>query len=398
MADRPVQVLDGKTPLEASQKPTIDGLARRGMVGTVKTVPDGFAPGSDTANMSIFGCAPEKYFAGRAPLEAAAQGVSLDAGDAAFRCNMIAVSDNAPFAQRKLLSHSAGSIEGAQSKELVEYLFSHPEFAPLAERAGISILPSYSYRHLMVQKKVDIQGMMMQPPHDHIGELVGDNLPTGCANAAVLCTLLTKANELLDHHPINEQRRAEGKLPANAIWFWAEGTAARLPNFYEQYKKTGVVISAVALLHGIAKLVGLDVTLVEGATAELDTNYAGKVAATIQGLKEKDFAAIHIEAPDECSHNLNVAEKLEAIYRLDHLVTEPLVAALDAMGEPYRILIVSDHKTIVETGLHDREPVPFVLYDSREEVQSGLDYTEANGEKGEFLPHGTMLMERLFEK
>ena len=398
MADNPVAELGGMTPLEKAEKPFIDSLSERGELGNVKTVPDGFEPGSDVAIMSIFGCAPEKYFAGRAPLEAAAQGVKLSDGDAAFRCNIIALSEGDDFYSKTILSHSAGGIGGEEAKTLVVDLFNDPEFKALADSAGVTVLPSLSYRHLVVQKSVDINGISMSPPHDHLGEPVSGNLPKGCESAKVLEQLLCKASEILDKHPINVKRRREGKLPGNSIWFWAQGTAANLPSFYGQYNKTGAVISAVALCHGIAKLAGLDVILVDGATAELDTNYEGKVDAALDALKSHDFAAVHIEAPDECSHAKDVECKLEAIRRLDNLVVRPVIESLEKQGEDFRVLILSDHKTLVESGFHDGEPVPFIIYDSRVGNGSGLVYTEANGEAGLSLNDGTLLMERLFSK
>ena len=398
MADDPVSKLEGHTPLEKAEKPFIDSLARHGELGNVITVPDGFEPGSDVAIMSIFGCAPELYFAGRAPLEAAAQGVTLEKGDAAFRCNIIAVSDDHDWKSRKILSHSAGAISGEEAKALAVDLFDDPEFKALADKAAMTLLPSLSYRHLVVQKATAIDGIIMSPPHDHLGETVGDNLPRGCADAEVLSELLEKACAFLDKHPINEKRRAKGKLPGNSIWFWAQGTAAKLPSFYGQYGKTGTVVSAVALCHGIARLVGLDVALIDGATAELDTNYEGKVQAALDALKTQDFAAIHIEAPDECSHANDVDAKLEAIRRLDALVVEPSVKALESSGEDFRVLILSDHKTYVESGMHGSAPVPFLIYDSSLDSGSGLSYTEKNGLTGVSLDSGTKLMERLFSK
>ena len=398
MADNPLQALDGQTPLERAEKPVIDDLAARGVLGSVRTVPADYPPGSDTAIMSIFGCAPAKYYAGRAPLEAAAQGVALNAGDAAFRCNNICLSDEPVFEDKHIVSHSAGGVEGETSQALVRWLFDQPEFRALAEQAGMELHPTLSYRHIAVQRATDIKGLHLAPPHDHLGELAGDNLPAGCADAAVLTALMKKANELLDAHPINQARRAEGKLPANAIWFWAEGTAAKLPNFYGQYGKTGAVISAVPLCHGIAKLVGLDVVLVPGATGELDTNFAGKVQAALEAVETHDFVAVHLEAPDECTHNGDLPGKITAIQWLSSRITAPIVDALRARGEDFRILMLSDHKTLMDGGMHDGDPVPFLIYDSRVDTGAGLPYTEKNGLKGPYLDDGTLLMPALFEQ
>ncbi|MGI5985735.1 MAG: 2,3-bisphosphoglycerate-independent phosphoglycerate mutase [Clostridiales bacterium] len=399
MADNPVPELNGLTPLEASKKPFIDKLAAQGVLGSVLTVPEGFPPGSDTAIMSIFGCDPHSCYSGRAPLEAAAQGISLSLGDAAYRCNNITLTDDGsiPFEDKKIESHSAGGLCEKQGVELVEYLFSHPEFKALADKAGMSIYPTESYRHIAVQKQVEIKGLELAPPHDHIGEKVSENLPKGCENASVLTDLMKKANELLQDHPFNVRRRSEGKLPGNAIWFWAEGTAAKLPDFNEQYRKTGAVVSAVPLCHGIARLTGLDVIMVCGATGEVDTNYEGKVESALDALKTRDFVAVHLEGPDECTHCGDLKGKLQAIEWLDSRVVKPLCDALSDSGEDFRMLILSDHKTLTSNRQHDGDPVPYIIFDSRYNTQAGLPYSEANGLKGNYLSAGIDLMPSLFE-
>lgn len=399
MADNPVPELDNRTPLEVSRKPYIDKLAAHGVLGSVLNVPEGFPPGSDTAIMSIFGCDPHFCYSGRAPLEVAAQGISLSLGDAAYRCNNVTLTDDetVPFEKKLIVSHSGGGLSEKQGVELVEYLFAHPEFKALSDKAGMCVYPTESYRHIAVQKQVDIKGLELAPPHDHIGETVSDYLPKGCANAAVLTELMKKANELLQNHPFNVSRRKEGKLPGNAIWFWAEGTAAKLPSFYEQYGKTGAVVSAVPLCHGIARLTGLDVIMVEGATGEVETNYEGKVQATLDALATHDFVAVHLEGPDECTHCGDLKGKIQAIEWLDSRVVMPLCEALKAKGEAFRMLILSDHKTLTSNRQHDGDPVPYIIYDSNKDSQVGLSYSEANGLKGSYLPAGIELMPSLFE-
>lgn len=399
MADNPVAELGGKTPLQYANIPTIDDLASRGVVGSVQNVPKGLPAGSDTAILSIFGCDPNMCYTGRAPLEAAASGVKLAPGNTAYRCNMVAVEDaDVPFEQKKILSHSAGSIEGEESEQLVKKLFNDPRFAVYAELAGMTIYPSQSFRHIAVQKSADITGIVLVPPHDHLGEVLGPLLPSGCRNADVLRDLMVRAHEILDNHPINEKRRQHGKLPANGIWFWAEGTAVALPQFYQSYQKAGSVISAVPLCHGIAALVGLDVVTVEGATGELDTNYEGKVDAVISELAKYDFAAVHVEAPDECTHNGDLKGKLQAIEWLDSRVILPLVEKLKSKGYDYRLLLLSDHKTLTSTRGHDGDMVPYLLYDSRIDQKSGRKYSEEDGEKGPQLDAGVNLMAMLFEQ
>ncbi|MCF0119995.1 MAG: phosphoglycerate mutase, partial [Oscillospiraceae bacterium] len=299
-ADNPVEKLGGVTPLEYARIPNIDALCAAGEIGNVKNCPAGLPAGSDTAILSIFGCDPKVCYTGRAPIEVAAQGISLNPGDAAYRCNMVTYEDcDKPLMERRILSHSAGSIEGDVSISMLEALYADPRFVEATKKAGMIIHPSPSFRHFAVQSGVDITGIKLIPPHDHLGETIGQYMPSGCDNAPVLQSIMELAFEILDQHPLNIARRAEGKMPANGIWFWAEGTAVALPCFTEKYGHTGGVISAVPLCHGIASLVGLEMITVEGATGEIDTNYEGKMEAALEVLKDHDFTAIHIEAPDE---------------------------------------------------------------------------------------------------
>lgn len=399
MADNPVPALGNKTPLEVAKKPVIDSLAEKGELGSVLTVPRELPPGSDTAILSIFGCDPRVCYTGRSPLEAAGSGVSLKPGDTSYRCNMVSYEDNGlPLEQRRILSHSADSIDGAESIELITWLFEHPRFKPEAEKAGMRINPNPSFRHIAVQSGADNTGLVAAPPHDHLGEVVGPLLPSGCKNADTLLNLMRLALELLPEHPINQRRRENGRMLANGIWFWAEGTAVALPNFVETYGKNGSVISAVPLAHGIAVLAGLKMVTVEGATGELNTNYEGKVAKAKELLSGPDeFLAVHIEAPDECTHNGDTEGKIQAIEWLDSRVVAPIVEFCNDADFDWRMLILSDHKTLTSTRGHDGDPVPYIIYDSRNDKGSGLSYTEKNGLKGPFIPEGTMLMGRLFE-
>jgi 2,3-bisphosphoglycerate-independent phosphoglycerate mutase len=400
MADNPVPELGNQTPLEVADKPVIDDLARKGVLGSVINCPKEFEPGSATAIMSIFGASPLEYYHGRGPLEAAAQGVQLADGDMACRCNMVCLEDSdAPYEKRRILSHSAGSIEGDVSDQLILELWKSPEFGALAEKYRMTITPGSSFRHFAVKKNADIEGIRLTPPHDHLGEVIEGYLPTGCAVAHELLELQQAAFRFLDHHPINEARRAAGKMPANGIWFWAEGTAAILPDFQQKYGHNGQVVSAVPLVQGIARLSGLEAPIVPGVTGEIDTNWDGKCQKTIEILSQYEFAALHIEAPDECTHNGDTPGKLQSIEWLDSRETGPILDWLRACGEDYRILILSDHKTLTSNRAHDGDPVPFLIYDSRETTCSGLSYTEANGLKtGVFLPDGSTLLSMLFEQ
>ena len=322
-------------------------------------------------------------------------------GAAAYRCNMVTLGgdENLPFAEKTMVSHSAGSIEGEESDELINWLFSHPDFAPMAEAAHLTVYPGSSFRHLAVQTGVDIEGIRLAPPHDHLGEKLGALLPSGCPNAAVLLALMEKANELLEHHPINERRRAGGQPSANCIWFWAEGKGARLPNFPERFGADGGVVSAVPLCHGIARLVGLEPISVPTATGEWDTDYEAKTRAALDCLEEHDFTAIHLEGPDEATHNHDLEHKIYSVECLSERVARPLCAALAARGEDFRLLILSDHRTFMKNGAHGSTPVPYMIYDSRERTPgSGLGYSERNGAAGPFLNSGVELMPRLFER
>ena len=400
MADNPLEALNGKTPLEAADKPYIDALCKRSTLGSVRNVPAALPPGSDTAILSIFGCDPSRYFTGRSPLEAAGCGFSVAPGEISYRCNMVALEEGTmPFEARRILSHNAGNIDGATSIALITWLFQEPEFQKAANRIGLRIEPAPSFRHIAVQRGGTTGGMVADPPHDHLGEVIGPLMMRGSENALELRALMELANRKLEHHPLNEARRAAGKLPANGVWFWAEGTAVSLPSFEKRYGHTGSVISAVPLVHGIAALCGLKPVHIDGATGEIDTNYAGKVAAALHCLSgSDDFLCIHIEAPDEATHNGRLEDKLLAIHQLDELVTRPVVTWLLENGLEFRLLMLSDHKTLMETRAHDGDPVPYFLYDSRTEIGSGLSYTEKHGAKGKLLETGTELMDLLFAR
>lgn len=399
MADNPIPELGGKTPLEAAEKPFIDMLAAKGEVGSVSNVPKGLPPGSDTAILSIFGCDPNIYFKGRAPLEAAASGIVLNDGDIAYRCNMVTLEEgDMPFEEKRILSHSAGSIDGEVSDKIVTALFEHPDFKPLAEKAGMKVNLGHSFRHIAQQAGGEIAGIKLLPPHDHLGEKIGPILPSGCENAEVLLSLMRKANEILEHHPLNEELRRSGKMPANGVWFWAEGKAVQLPDFKTRYGHDGAVISAVPLCHGIAVLSGLEMICPEGATGEIDTNYESKLSAALEVLNDHDFVAVHVEAPDECTHNGDLDGKLLGIKWLDTRMLRPMCSELEKRAWDYRLLFLSDHKTLTSTRGHDGDPVPYLLYDSRYDSGNGLPYTEKSGEAGPTLPRGAVLMSILFEQ
>jgi len=399
MADHPLSELGDKTPLQYANIPVIDSLAAKGRAGTALTIPPGESAGSDTAFLTLFGCDPRVYNRGRAPLEAAATGIVVAPGSVAYRCNMVAFEDvDLPFAEKRILSHSGGDVEGDESLLLVEALFADANFSSMAEAAGLVVHPTPGFRHIAVQTGADLSGFVAYPPHDNLDEVIGPILPSGNATAEALRALMERAHVVLDLHPVNQARREAGKLPANGVWFWAEGTATQLPQFVETFGHTGGVISAVPLCHGIAALTGLLPIRVEGATGKLHTNYEGKVEAAIRSLQENgDFVTIHIEAPDECTHNGDLEGKLQAIEWIDSRVTANVLRRLEEVGiTEYRILLMSDHKTLMSTRGHNGEPVPFLLYDSRKDQRSGQNYSEESAAQGEYLPDGTKLLSLLF--
>lgn len=383
--------------MEAAQTPCMDALCARGEQGTVRTIPAGIAPGSDPGILSIFSYDPRQYFHGRSPLEAAGCDVFLKAGEISFRCNMIALSEEEKaFESRRILSHSAGSISGEASMALLQYLLADPAFSKAAQAHGFRFHPTPSFRHIMVKAGGGIEGFHATPPHDILGKPIGTYLPKGPGSGALL-ELMELSAQILLHAPLNEERRAAGLLPANCIWPWAEGTATLLPSFPEKFGKRGLVVSAVPLVHGIAKLAGLEAPLVPGATGELDTNYAGKVEAATAGLAKCDFVCVHIEAPDECTHCGDLKGKIQAIENVDGLVLKPLAEYLQAGGGDYRILVMPDHKTLMTTRTHDAGPIPYFIFDSRRPGGCGRAFSEANAADGPFIDPGAQLMGRFLE-
>ena len=411
MADNPVPSLGNRTPLEYAKHPVIDSLAARGEVGSVVNCPKPLPAGSETAILSIFGCDPLKYFTGRSPMEAAALGIPLRAGDACYRCNLVTMeSGSMPYEEKRILSHSAGSISGEDAKGVVLALTADPEFAAALREARMEIPPVPTFRPLAVQHEGDFSGIRFIPPHDHLGEKCGPLLPkaetaldtagtsgSAAVRAAVFAGLQKLANRILEHHPLNDARRAAGKMPANGIWFWAEGTALELPDFKEEYGCGGAVVSAVPICHGIGVLRGLEMVEVEGATGEIDTNFEGKMEAAWRKLNEYDFVCLHLEAPDECTHNGDLPGKLQSIEWLDSRLVAPLIRRMDEAGMEYRILLLSDHKTLTSTRGHDGDPVPYLIFDSRADTGRGGAYNEPEGLKGPMELHGHRLLRKLFE-
>lgn len=398
MADNPVEELGGKTPLQVAKHPTIDHMAASGIVGSVVNCPKPLPAGSETAILSIFGCDPREYFTGRSPMEAAALGLKLRDGDCCYRCNLVTMDEgDMPYEEKRILSHSAGSISGADALKTINALTADPEFAAALKKYNMEIPPIPTFRPLAVEHNGDFSGIQFVPPHDHLGEKCGALLPCGNARAEKFTELQKLANKVLEHHSVTEERRASGKMGANGIWFWAEGTAVSLPDFKREYGCGGAVISAVPICHGIGVLRGLEMVEVEGATGEIDTNFEGKLEATWQKVNEYDFVCLHLEAPDECTHNGDLPGKVQAIEWLDSRLVAPLLSRMEQAGMEYRALVLSDHKTLTSTRGHDGDPVPYLIYDSRVDTHNGGVYDEVAGEKGPFEPDGSVLLRKLFE-
>ncbi len=352
MADFPVPELGGQTPLMAAKKPNMDRMAAAGFCGKVVTVPEGYHPGSDVACMSIFGYDPSRYYTGRAPIEASGMGIRLGDTDVAFRCNLVhlAEKDGATI----MGDYSGGHITTEEARRLVATLDEALGGKEFAFHGGVS------YRHIMVWKD-GLWEMTSTPPHDITHQAIAPHLPAG-EGADTLISLMNRSREILARHPVNRQREDSGKLPANSIWLWGQGKKARFPSFVERFGVKGATVAAVDLVKGISALAGFDTPFVEGATGYLDTDYGAKARCALKLLEDHDMVYVHIEAPDEASHNGSLEEKIRAIESIDREVVGPL---LEGLGEKARFLLVTDHATPISLKTHYGCPVPFVIYDPR---------------------------------
>ncbi len=387
MADTPSPMLGNKTPMELARKENMDALAETATVGLVRTVPEGMKPGSDVANLSVMGYDPARYYTGRSPLEAASMGIKLSADQYAIRCNLVTLSEDEPFTEKKMVDYCAGDISSEEAAELIRFLDRQlPE--------GFRLYPGVSYRHCLVWDNPQQDLGELTPPHDIPGRKIGEYLPG--EKAAALREWMEKSSALLADHPVNRTRVAAGKHPANAVWFWGQGRQATLPSFTEMTGLRGAVISAVDLIKGIGTLAGMEVVDVPGATGYIDTNFSGKAEAAIRAFQEgNDLVYLHVEAPDECGHRGEAENKVRAIERIDEKILGPVEKALCEMGE-YRILVLPDHPTPLLVQTHTGDPVPFLLYDSRNEGPGASSFTEkAAAETGLFIPKGDRLMKML---
>lgn len=367
MADRPLAELGGLTLLQKASTPFMDRLAREGTIGSVRTVPKGFHPGSDVANLSILGYDPGLYYTGRAPLEAASIGVTLDADDVAYRCNFVTLRDDE--GKTVMDDYSSGHITTGEARALIETVK-----AELGNEK-IRFYPGVSYRHLMVWKG-GTDDVECTPPHDILEREIEAYLPRG-EGEAVLRELMHRSVGVLKDHPVNKERVRNGKKPATSIWLWGQGKRPQLPTYREKYNITGALISAVDLTKGLGTYAGFKVLNVPGATGWLDTNYDGKVDYALKALDEVDFVYVHIEAPDEAGHSGDYKNKLKAIEDFDARVVGPLMKGLHMRFKEFRVLLMPDHPTPIAIRTHTDEPVPFVIYDSRAgKNNEGVTYDE----------------------
>lgn len=391
MADEPIESLGNKTILQAADTPFLDMLSKKSEIGMVHTVPDGMAPGSDTANLSVLGYDPKIYYSGRSPLEALSIGVPMTDTDIALRCNIVTISEEegVPYEEQTIIDHSSSEISTEDCGILLEAVRKELENDIFKFYLGTS------YRHCTIWHNGS--AVKLTPPHDVLGQKVGPNLP----ETESLREMMKKSYEILKNHPLNIERKKKGLNPANSCWFWGAGTKPALSSFEEKTGKKGVMISAVDLLKGIAVGAGMDNIIVPGADGTLHTNYEGKANAAIKALTEDgyDFAYIHVEAPDEMGHQGSVERKIKAVENLDGRVIKTVVEGLKKSGEPFRVIVTPDHPTPIRLRTHVAKPVPYLLYDSTEELDRTWNYNEAEAEASKnYVANGHQLIDKLFEK
>ena len=389
MADEPLEVLGGKTPLEYASTPVMDHLASCGEIGMVRTVPSSMKPGSDVANLAVLGYDPERNYSGRSPLEALSVGVAMEDTDIIFRCNLVTLTEAEPYAEKTILDHSSGEISTRDADILMDAIREH------FNSEEIQFYTGTSYRHITVWKNGSVQDLI--PPHDHLGQVIGPFLPEN----PLLRRMMEESFDILNNHPLNAERAKQGKNKANSLWFWGAGTKPGLGSFREKTGLNGVMISAVDLLKGIAVGAGMKVVNVPGATGSLDTNYEGKADAAVKALLEDgmDFAYIHVEGPDEMGHQGIVADKVRSIEYLDSRLIARVKKAMDESGEAYRMLVLPDHPTSLRCRTHTGDPVPYVIFDSTRQMRKLSRYSEAEAAaSGNFVEKGYTLMDHFLNQ
>lgn len=393
MADEPNEALGNSTPMEKANKPCMNSLATKAEVGIVKTVAEGLKPGSDVANLSVLGYEPAVYYSGRSPLEAASIGIDLKDTDVTLRCNLVTLSDDEDYENKTILDYCADDISSEEAKILIEYI---------QEKLGNDVFrfyPGVSYRHCLVWSNGNPHPGVLTPPHDITGKVITDYIPKGEA-VDELYDLMKKSYDLLKDHPVNQARIARGKRPANSIWLWGEGTKPLLDNFSEKFGIKGSMISAVDLLKGIAICAGMNSVDVDGATGCLDTNFDGKCKAAIEEFKKgADLVYIHVEAPDECGHRGEIENKVKAIEMIDEHILGPVVEFLKGYDD-FAVLVCPDHPTPLSIRTHTSTPVPYLIYDSKNEINSGVKvFCEKEArETGNYIEKGFTMMNYFLTK
>ena len=378
-ADEPIEQFDNRTVFEAAETPNMDKISTEGRQGLVRTVPEDMEPGSDVAQMSLLGYDPRQYYSGRAPIEAVARNIGLAPGDWVFRCNLVTIADG------KMADHSAGHISSEEAAKLVKEL--NEQFG----NEQICFHPGVSYRHLLVFKGLDFD-VQTHPPHDCIGMAIEKILPRG-KGAELLIDLMARSQQLFSNHDINKVRRDLGENQVSSIWLWGQGRKAGMERFQKRFGIKGATITAVDLAKGLSKLVGFDLIDVPGATGFVDTNYQGKASAAIEALAKYDLVFVHIEAPDEASHNGNAEMKKKAVEQIDKFIVGPVFEALQSY-ESWRILVTPDHPTPVRSCAHSPEPVPFAMAGTGISGILHTSFSEANAAKSGFrIEKGFELME-----
>lgn len=388
MADYPIPELGNRTPLQCAKKPNMDFLASHGETGMVRTVPDGIPPGSDVANLSVMGYDPKKYYTGRSPFEAVSMGIELSASDLTFRCNLVTLAVGEDYKSATMIDYSSDEITTEEAAQLIDDINKH------LAKEDIAFYPGISYRHCMVWKNGK-GSRKLTPPHDILEKNIREYLPSGDESDMFL-SLMEKSYDILKDHPVNLDRMKRGLRPANSIWLWGEGRKPDIPKFSQKYGVSGSVVSAVDLIKGIGICAGLDSIDVEGATGNINTNFIGKAQAALMELdKGKDFAYIHVEAPDECGHRYEIGNKVKSIEYLDQQVVGTLLSGLEKYDD-YRLLILPDHPTPLPLRTHTPEPVPYIIYTKSGKRASQVKcYDEFEPKKtGVFIEDGYTLMDR----
>lgn len=387
MADYKIAELDNKTPLQYARTPNIDLLAKNSCIGRVATVPEGFPPGSDVANLSVMGYDPRKYYTGRSPLEAVSMGVELGSSDMALRCNLVTLSPEANYNEQTMLDYSSGEISSQEAAELILTLQEHLGNQDFTFHAGIS------YRHLMVWKEAINKEIVLTPPHDISGRKITEYLPRG-ADGGLLLDLMIASQKILKKHPVNQKRKEAGQNPANSVWFWGEGRKPFLDSFADKYSLNGSAVAAVDLVRGLGICAGLRPVSVAGATGSIETNFAGKARAALDELKNgQDFVYLHIESPDEAGHQGSLKSKIWSIEQIDREVLGLVLKELELFDD-LRLLLLPDHPTPLSTRTHSSDPVPFMIFDKNNPVQDSIGvYDEISSAQGMFMEKGHELMD-----